>query len=77
MSCCPQFEVQSDTDVIKGDFSEITTSLSNKGVDNVTVKISLTTADEFGNPTEENLFEEVVEIHPNMRLAETNAWKNN
>jgi hypothetical protein len=77
MTCCPQFEVQSDTDVTTGDFSETATFLCNNGVDNITVQISLTTADEFGNVTEENLFEEVVEIHRSMPLAEIKAWKNN
>jgi len=77
MSCCPQFEVQSDTGLTKGNFSEITTFLSNEGVDNITIQISLTTADEFGNPTEEKLFDGVVEIHRNMALAETSTWKNN
>ncbi|WP_367175459.1 hypothetical protein [Haloarcula rubripromontorii] len=77
MNCCPKFEAQSDTQNVKGNFSEITTFLSKEGVDTITVQISLTTADEFGNLTEENLFEAEIGIHRNMQLAETNAWKNN
>ncbi|WP_139835031.1 hypothetical protein [Halorubrum ezzemoulense] len=75
--CCPQFEVQSDEDTMRGSFSEITTHLSNKGIDEIYIQISLTTADEFGNPTEKNLFQEETEIHRNMKLAEIDAWKNN
>lgn len=77
MKCCPQFEFQFDEETITGDFSEICTSLNKRGVDKISIQISLTAADEFGNLMEKDLFTNEIKIHPNMSLAETNVWKNN
>lgn len=77
MKCCPQFEFQSKERTTTGDFSEITTSLNKEGVDKINVQISLTAADEFGNPSEKELFKKEIKIHSNRSLAETDVWKNN
>jgi len=77
MDCQPQFTVEKNGQEREGSFSEISTHLSNDGVDKIQIRADLVTADEFGNVLEKTLIDDEIDTHRNMDLEEVDAWQEN
>lgn len=76
IGCCPQFHIHINEAETEGDFSEMSTHLSNNRINKVQLEMHFIATDEFGNSAEETLIDDSIGIHPNMGLAEVGGWEN-